>query len=159
MKENKTKEIPYLAIFQPNVTVKGSINRINLKVNSSIYSKLLCLDECFVVPIEEQKRVRRQTLEEVEHEKKMLLKNSEKSGIILKRGKLMNWEKYSAVLSNGYIYLFTNPKDLKPIEYVWVKNSTITKLDENLVGFKNAFNVKNKYSDIYFACEKEKAAQ
>jgi len=31
--------------------------------------------------------------------------------------------------------LFASPKDLKPVEYFWVKNSVITKLDENLVGF------------------------
>ena len=86
------------------------------------------------------------------------MKNSAKSGILFKRSNaLKTWEKFSAVLSNGYIYLFANPKDLKPSEYVWVKNSVITMLDEELVGFKNAFNVKNKYTDIYFACEKEKA--
>lgn len=31
-------------------------------------------------------------------------------------------------------------------------------MEENLVGFKNAFNVKNKYTDVYIACEKEKAS-
>lgn len=87
----------------------------------------------------------------------MLLKNSIKSGIIYKRGNaLKTWEKYNGVLSGGYIYLFEKPKDVKPIEYIWVRNSVITPMDENLVGFKNAFNVKNKYSDAYFACEKEK---
>lgn len=59
-----------------------------------------------------------------------------KSGILFKRGNtLKTWEKFNGVLSNGYIYLFANAKDLKPTEYVWVKNSVITKLDESLVGF------------------------
>ena len=118
------------------------------------------MGECFAVPLEEIKRNRNQTLDEVELEKKNLLKNSQKSAIIFKRGNaIKTWEKFNAVLSNGYVYLFASPKDLKPVEYFWVKNSVITKLDENLVGFQNAFNVKNKYTDVYFACEKEKASQ
>lgn len=116
------------------------------------------MGDCFAVPIIDKRQSVEQVLEQVEMEKKTLLKNSEKSGIIFRRGKaLKTWDKFSAVLSNGYVYLFASPKDLKPVDYVWVKNSVITKLDEELVGFKNAFNVKNKYSDIYFACEKEKA--
>lgn len=82
------------------------------------------MGDCFALPIEEVSKNRGQTLEDVELEKKMLLKNSSKSGIIYKRGKtIKSWEKFTAVLSNGYIYLFASPKDLKPVDYFWIKNS------------------------------------
>ncbi|KAL4498677.1 hypothetical protein ABPG73_003474, partial [Tetrahymena malaccensis] len=147
-------------INRPNIQVKGGIDKINLQLNPSIYKKLLKLGECFSIPAEDQKRNRQQTLDSVELEKNLLLKNSTKTGIIYKRGNtIKTWEKYNGVLSGGYLYLFEKPKDLKPVEYIWVKNSHISFQDENLVGFKNAFNVKNKYADAYFACEKEKASQ
>lgn len=118
------------------------------------------MGECFTVPVEDQKKARNNTLENVELEKNKLLKNSTKSGIIYKRGNaIKTWQKYNGVLSGGYLYLFDNSKDLKPSEYVWIRNSVISKMDENLVGFKNAFNVKNKYADVFLACEKEKASQ
>ncbi|KAL4496109.1 hypothetical protein ABPG72_015531 [Tetrahymena utriculariae] len=147
-------------INRPNIQVKGGIDKINLQLNPSIYKKLLKLGECFIIPAEDQKRDRQQTLDSVELEKNLLLKNASKTGIIYKRGNtIKTWEKYNGVLSGGYLYLFEKPKDLKPVEYIWVKNSYISYQDENLVGFKNAFNVKNKYADAYFACEKEKASQ
>lgn len=125
-----------------------------------MYKKLVKMGECFAVPVETVQSRKRQTLDEIELEKNMLLKNSTKSGIIFRRGNaLKTWEKFNGVLSGGYIYLFEKPKDLKPVDYVWIKNCTITPMHEDLVGFKNAFNVKNKYTDIYFGCEKEKATQ
>lgn len=40
-------------INKPNVTVKGGIDHIDLKLNPSIYKKLLKMGECFAVPIED----------------------------------------------------------------------------------------------------------
>ncbi|EAR90561.2 PH domain protein (macronuclear) [Tetrahymena thermophila SB210] len=147
-------------VNRPNMQIKGGIDQINLKLKPSIYKKLLKLGQCFAVPDEEKRRNSLQTLDQVELEKNLLLKNSTKIGIIYKRGNaLKTWEKYNGILSGGYLYLFENPKDLKPVEYIWVKNSTITPMDENLVGFNSAFNVKNRYVDAYFACEKSNLSQ
>ncbi|KAL4462680.1 hypothetical protein ABPG74_000510 [Tetrahymena malaccensis] len=143
---------------QANILIQGGIEQINFRINSHIYKKLLSIGDCFEIPIDELKLCRKQTLEQVEQKKNVLLNRSIKSGIIFKRGKtLKKWVRYNGVLSGGYIYLFSNPFDLQPQEAIWVKNSILTRVDENLVGFKNAFSVKNKYTDIYFACEKETA--
>lgn len=42
-------------INKPNVLVNGSIDQINLKLNPSIYKKLLKMSECFAVPAENQR--------------------------------------------------------------------------------------------------------
>ncbi|EAR98864.2 PH domain protein (macronuclear) [Tetrahymena thermophila SB210] len=145
-------------IQKANILIEGGIDKINLRMNPSVYEKLLSIGDCFEIPIDELKLPRKQTLEQVEQKKNVLLSRSIKSGIIFKRGKtLKNWVRYTGVLSGGYIYLFSNSYDLKAQEVIWVKNSIITRVDESIVGFKNAFSVKNKYTDIYFACEKENA--
>ncbi|EGR30928.1 PH domain protein [Ichthyophthirius multifiliis] len=146
-------------VKDPNILVKGGIDQIMLKLNPQIYKRILNIGQCFVVD-DQDKNKNEQKIEKVVATKQQLLKNSIKTGIVFKRSsKLKNWEKFTAVLSGGYIYFFDNPKATVPEDYAWVKDSTITRQDENFVGFKNAFHISNRYTDLYMACDKDKNTQ
>lgn len=93
--------------------------------------------------------------EEQRIDKKTLLKNQLMMGGLWKQSLgVATWEKYTAILYGGYVYMFDNPKDQMYSCAYWVKNATITLLDEKVSGFKNSFYVKNRYTNCYFACDK-----
>ena len=99
--------------------------------------------------------------EDLNLERKELMKNAKKVGVIYIRGQQIKiWQKKYGILSQGYLYIFQNVKDVKAETYYWVRNSLINSVSEELTGLKNSFNVMNKYTDIYLACEKaENSAQ
>ena len=57
------------------------------------------------------------------------------------------------------MYFFKKPKDPNYEEQLWIKDSTISKIDDNVSGFKNVFHLKNKYIDCKLACEKIQEAE
>jgi len=94
-------------------------------------------------------------LEEVVISKNELIKKADKVATIYKQGTtIKTWDKYTGVLSGGYLYLFKNRKDTMAEAYFWVKKALITMVDENECGFRNAFRLKNKYIDCIFATDK-----
>ena len=50
-------------------------------------------------------------------------------------------------------------KDINAESFYWIKNSQITPIEEHISGIKNSFNVKNKHTDIFLACDKPEISE
>lgn len=143
---------------RPHVQLFGELPSLNLRLKRSVYVKIMNISRCFALPDEGPEQFRKSvSMEDIRVNRVELMKKADKAGPIYLQGSaIKQWEKYMAVLSGGYIYFFKSPKDMLAERFVWIKNSTIQKMDAAYVEFKYAFHVKNRYGECMLGCQSEK---
>ena len=133
---------------KPNFVIKASISHFALNFSPQIYQKLLKITDCLI--ISEGKG----SMEMLQTEKTALTTNSKKIGEMWRRTHAKHtWEKYIAVLSGSYLYFFEKPKDLQPSKYQYIRNCVIRRLNDGELGMKNAFEIENRYGNLYLSCD------
>ena len=84
------------------------------------------------------------------------MKSAKKIGIVYRQKGSENPQKYIAVLSGGYIYFYSDKKDIYYAEYYYVKNSIVEVVEETLPSQKQfAFNLTNSVNSTGFGFDKE----
>ena len=74
---------------------------------------------------------------------------------VKKRGEnIKTWTKRIAVLSESYVYIYRESKDLVPEYYMFLKDAIIYD-ESNLVGENHVLEIKNKFGSIMMAFNSE----
>lgn len=70
------------------------------------------------------------------------------------------WKHYIGILSDNYLYLYNDKKDINYVHYYYVRNSDI-KIVENPdpKGKEFSFHMKNKVSNVVLGFEKKKVME
>jgi hypothetical protein len=124
-----------LPVTHPSLALSLKFPTLQLSLPPPIFHKLTKIGNCFIESDTEEIHEKAAT------EKTQVMSNAKKIGELYKRGRGVHvWNKYFAVLSGNYIYLFENKKDKDYKEYFRVKNSVLEERGEEF-GMKNAFSV------------------
>lgn len=145
------------------IQVNGGLPCLNMNLNQEMYKRLLKMGEIFTIEEEELEAIRASSsmnVEELLEDRKALMKTAKHLGPLMLRGETIHtWEKKTAVLSGNYLYIFASPRDNHPELSYWIKNSDVTQITQEAIGYQNAFLVKNRYTEIYLACDKAPQSQ
>ena len=83
-----------------------------------------------------------------------LLKKARKAGYLyMRQGLLGQFGKYLAVISGDYLYLFNSPQDIQPLDYYYIRDSTMEYTE--IVNGLYVFLIRNQYTEVHVAWAKQ----
>lgn len=83
----------------------------------------------------------------IRSEKKQILDNSEKKGIIHKKSPHSQfWTRYIGVLAGNYLYLYANKNDIAYDSFVYIKNAKMVDEPKERAGRDCSVNIISKVS-------------
>jgi hypothetical protein len=80
-----------------------------------------------------------------------------KIGFVYIKGRLTQvWEKYVAIMSENYIYLYLNKNDKDYYAYYYIKGANLQRFSDPLDTQKQfLFRISNKVNEVVFGFDKE----
>ena len=147
-----------------SMKIDGRLPDLTLQLRKVYYQKVLRLGDCFSEDPGIGQRtmsVRSLSVDDIQLERKRLMGDAHKIGMVHKRGDtLKTWDKKYVILSRkGHIYFFDGAKDELASSHYYVRRATVELLDESSVGKPFAVRIKNKYTDLVVAFDKAEIRQ
>jgi hypothetical protein len=137
------------------ITLSLSVGQVSIDLNPKIYARILAVKRCFDFSQEQELK------EYLEVERQMIMKNCDALFKVFykKKYEISNkWSQYIMVCSGLSLYLFKDPKDLRPAKHFLIKNATVNRASSHFEA-ENILIIKNKFEELRLAMETEKDIQ
>lgn len=129
------------------------MGELHANLTAFTYENLQKVGNCFVDKESDKIKVQKRSQEKTD-----VLRNAKKIGFIYIEDNVVtkSWRKYIGILSDNYLYLYNDKKDINYVYYFYVRNSNIKVIqnpDPKAKAF--SFHLKNKVNSTTLGFQKK----